>query len=171
MTVFDGYLWAAIQVGPMYRSSNNGRTWDPIPAVRLARVNDYAVLHDRLYVGADEGIGRWNERILNWEYPMSGLPAPSLVNCLAVLDGRLYAGLSTLWEGRGGVYAFNPDTEIWSYVGLEGLSILELLSHESILFAGTSKNGIYASTPQRVLPHAKHLTSWGRLKSVALTTY
>ena len=69
--------------------------------------------------------------------------------------------------GESGVYVFDPDTETWSSAGLARVRITELLSHDSILYAGTW-NGIYASTPQRVHPHAKVVTTWGRVKQRAL---
>ena len=168
MTEFEGNLWCMYSGNPVYRSFDDGKTWEGLPRLEYGRVTDWAALYNRLYVSAEIGIGRWNELTRGWEYPMNGLPDSARLKRLAVLDGHLYAGMSTLDESKGGVYAFDPDTEKWSPVGLDGFSINALLSHDSILYAGTSENGIYAATPQRVHPHAKAVTTWGRVKQGAL---
>ena len=164
MTEFEGNLWCMYSSNPVFRSFDDGKTWEGLPWLEYGRVTDWAALYNRLYVSAEVGIGRWNELTRGWEYPMNGLPDSARPNRLAVLDGHLYAGMSTLDEIRGGVYVFDPDTEKWSPVGLDGFSINALLSHDSILYAGTSENGIYAATPQRVHPNAKAVTTWGRVK-------
>ena len=162
MTQFNVYLWSAVSTHRMYRSSDNGRTWEWIPEFKPARVTDWAALYNRLYVAGEEDIGRWDEKTRTWEYLVEGLPTPAVINCITVHDGRLYAGLSALY-GHGGVYVFNLDAETWSFIGLEGLSVNTLLSHKSILYAGTEENGIYC-TSQTVHPHAKVVTTWARVK-------
>ena len=89
----------------------------------------------------------------------------------AVHDDRLYVGVSEFNSNAGeqsGVYVFDSNTETWSSAGLAGVRITDLLSHDSILYAGTPWNGIYASTPQRVHPHAKAVTTWARVKQAGL---
>ena len=91
---------------------------------------------------------------------MEGLPTPSwgfsrtTITSGAVHDDRLYVGVTAFNSNAGeqsGVYVFDPDTETWSSAGLAKVRITDLLSHDSILYAGTW-NGIYASTPQRGAP-------------------
>ena len=171
MTEFDGYLWSAVSVHWMYRSSDNGRTWGWLPDFEPGRVNDWAALYNRLYVAGQEGIGRWNEKTRSWEYLMKGLPTgnsqnsddPPYIHNLAVLDGRLFAGLD-----RHGVYVFDLLTETWSSVGLDGLSVYSLLSYNSALYAGTARNGIYFAPISAVHPHAKEITTWARVKHTTL---
>ena len=166
MTEYDGYLWSAISVDGMYRSSDNGRTWEWLPNFVLGRVNDWAALYNRLYVAGQEGIGRWNEREQTWEYLMEGLPTgnsqnpdePPYTHDLAILDGRLFAGLD-----QHGVHVFDTQTKAWSSVGLDGLSVYALLSYKSSLYAGT-RDGIYCAAISRVHPHAKAVTTWARVK-------
>ena len=93
---------------------------------------------------------------------MEGLPTPSWIYSVAVVEGRLFAGLR-----EHGVYLFNLDTETWSSAGLGGLSVNALLSYDSILYAGTVENGIYC-TSLTVQPHAKTVTTWARMKQGAL---
>ncbi len=175
---FDGYLWCSVPEisSGMARSSDNGRTWEWIPKYKYGGFPDWVVLHHRLYAVGELGFGRWNEQMRDWEYlPVEGLPMLStwLINTTitsgAVHDDLLYVGVSASDAGeQSGVYVFDSNTETWSSAGLAGVWITNLLSRDSILYAGTSLNGIYASTPQRVHPHAKAVTTWGRVKQGAL---
>ena len=167
MTEFDGYLWSAISRGSMVRSPDDGRTWEPLPDFERDRVNDWAVLHNRLYVAGQEGIARWDEKERTWEYLMKGLPTgnsqdpddPPYTHNLAILDGRLFAGLD-----QHGVYVFDTLTKTWASVGLDGLSVYALLSYESSLYAGTEEDGIYYAGFPRVQPHGKAVTTWASVK-------
>ena len=167
MTQFNGYLWSAVSAHDVWRSSDNGRTWEWVQDFKSFRVPYWAVLNHRLYAAGRDYVGRWNEKTREWEYLMEGLPtATEGISSLAVHDGRLYTGLRG-WQGRGGVYAFDAESKTWSHAGLDRHSVTVLQSHDSILYAGTSENGIYAATPQRVHPHAKAVTTWGRVKQDA----
>lgn len=164
MTQFDGYLWTAMSSHWLARAFDNGWTWEMLRTLdNGARVNDWAVLNNRLYVGGQTGIARWNETTQEWEYPMDGLPASNDITSLAVLDRRLFAGLRD-----NGVYVFNARRQTWSSAGLEGLSVRALLSHESVLYAGTGEDGIYC-TSLMVQPHGKAITTWARVKQGALS--
>ncbi len=159
MTQFDGYLWSAISSYWMARSPDNGRTWERLPTFEpAARVTDWAVLYNRMYVAGQQGIGRWNEKTRAWEYPMEGLPTLSWIYSVAVVEGRLFAGLE-----QHGVYVFDALRKTWSSAGLDGLSVHALLSYKSSLYAGTATNGIYC-TSLTVRPHAKVVTTWARVK-------
>ncbi len=146
MTAFGGYLWSAISIGSMLRSPDSGKTWETVRYFDKDRVNDWAVLHGRLHVAGQEGVGVWNESAQDWEYPMAGLPLgnrhrsdePPYISTFAVQGGRLYAGLQV-----HGVYVFDSESGTWSPAGLEGTSVYSLLSHGSGLYAGTAENGIY----------------------------
>ena len=146
MTEFDGYLWSAISIGSMLRSPDSGKTWETARYFDKDRVNDWAVLHGRLYVAGQAGVGVWNESTQDWDYPMAGLPLgnrhrsdePPYISTFAVQGGRLYAGLQV-----HGVYVFDSGSETWSSTGIEGTSVYSLESHGSGLYAGTAENGIY----------------------------
>ena len=180
---FDGYLWCSVTdiSSGMARSSDNGRTWEWIPMFAYGWLPDWVVLHHRLYAVGELGCGRWNEQTRDWEYlPVEGLPMLSYgfirttITSSTVHDDRLYVGVSEFNSNAGegsGVYVFDPNTETWSSAGLTGVWITDLLSHDSILYAGTLRDGIYASTPQRVYPHAKALTTWGRVKQAELAKH
>ena len=164
MTEIDGYLWSSISLGRFLRSPDGGQTWERLPDSEIERVNDWAVLNNRLYVAGEVGIGRWNEETRVWEYPMEGLPTDSPGNPvwlynLTVYDGRLFVGLND-----HGIYVFDARAETWFPVGLDGLTITARLSYESSLYAGTGKDGIYCAAIPRVQPHAKVVTTWARVK-------
>ncbi|MBI1923577.1 PQQ-binding-like beta-propeller repeat protein [Candidatus Poribacteria bacterium] len=173
MTAFGGYLWSAISIGQMLRSPDKGQTWGQIAHFDRGRVNDWAVVDGRLYLAGEQGVGRWNETIQTWEYPMNELPTgrfqnpndPPFLYSFAVVGGYLFAGLDD-----HGVYAFDSQSETWSSVGLEGLSVYSLLSHGAALYAGT-KDDIYRADIQvlpSVQPRGKAVTTWARVKRDAL---
>lgn len=104
---------------------------------------------------------------------MDGLPIgrdqhpndPPFVFSFAVLGSHLFAGLDA-----HGVYAFDLQSETWSSVGLEGLSVYSLLAHGSAIYAGT-KDDIYRAEIQvlpSVQPRGKAVTTWARVKRDAL---
>ena len=102
MTEFDGYLWSAVSNGSMFRSPDNGKTWEKLHRFAHGHVYAWAALNGRLYVGGYRGVGVWNETTRTWEYPMTGLPIGNLhdpdalpyVFTLAVHGGRLFAGIA-----------------------------------------------------------------------------
>ena len=110
MTGFDGYLWSAVSSGSMFRSPDNGKTWENLPRFVLGHVHAWATLNGRLYIGGYEGVGVWNETTRTWEYPMAGLPignhqqsdALPYVLTLAVHGDQLFAG----FQYTHGVYVF-----------------------------------------------------------------
>lgn len=161
MTEFDGYLWIAHSVTDMFRSSDDGETWELIRRFMPGRVTDWAVLGDRLYVSGQEGFGRWNEMEGEWEYLTEGLPfdrdPPHLTN-LVVNRGRIFAALYYY-----GVYMFDVRSETWISVGLPELSVTALVSHKSDLYAAT-KDGIYRASIPNVQPHGKAAIIWGAIK-------
>lgn len=167
MASFDGYLWSAISIGWMARSPDNGQTWQSLGGFQCDRTNDWAVLRGQLYVAGQEGVGRWNEGMQTWEYPMDGLPVgtsedlndPAYVHSFAVRSEFLFAGLEA-----HGIYVFDTHSEVWVAVGLQEFSVLSLLSHGKYLYAGTRGNGIYRAKFSSIQPHGKVLTTWARTK-------
>ena len=156
MTEFDGYLWSAVSSGSMFRSPDNGETWERLPRFAPGHVYAWAVLNGQLYVGGYEGVGIWNENIQDWEYPMTGLPIgnrhesdkPPYVLTFAVHSGRLFAGL----HDTHGVYVFDSQSGTWSLVGLEGHSVRALLSHGSALYAAMADGIYYLAQVRAVSP-------------------
>ena len=127
MTEFDGYLWSAYSRYQIYRSPDNGQTWEHTREFVHGRVADWAVLNDRLYVATDEGLARWNEEEPAWEELTEGLPVPSNIDRseiqnLAVNRGRIFAGLTNF-----GVYMFDDRIDTFVPAGLQGLTVTALV--------------------------------------------
>ena len=181
MTELDSYLWAAAGLSSsLFRSPDNGDTWDDVPGLHGAireygTVDDWAVLDDLLYIGGNEGLGRWNEAELTWDNLSEGLPLhiykeayhPAYreylrddypVTNLAVNRGRIFAAVY-----YHGVYIFNARSETWFPAGLDGLRVSSLISHQSDLYAAT-KEGIYRASISTVQLYGKAATTWGRVK-------
>ncbi len=164
MTEYGGYLWIAHSVTDMFRSSDDGETWELIRRFMPGRVTDWAVLGDRLYVSGQEGFGRWNEMEGEWEYLTEGLPfgrdPPHLMN-LAVNRGRIFAALGRTDRS---VWLYDQPSETWVPVGPPDVDVHPLVSHQSDLFAGT-EDGIYRASIPVVQPYGKAITTWGALKT------
>ena len=174
MTEFDGYWWAVLSSGStdVLRSHNNGDTWEYVGGLAtlylrwFGQVRDWTVLDDRLYVACSKGFARWNEAELTWEDLSRGLPPPSRwpdrpdlsIQTLAVNRNRIFAGLR-----KNGVWTFDKQSEIWTPVGLGGLTVSALVSHQSDLYALTSDAIFRASIPT-VQPYGKATTTWGAVK-------
>lgn len=156
MTEFDGHLWSAVSNGSMFRSPDNGKTWEKLPRFAPGHVHAWAVLNGQLYVGGYEGVGVWNESIQDWEYPMAGLPignhhqsdALPYVLTLVVHGAQLFAGL----HHTHGVYVFDLRSGTWSPAGLEGRSVSALLSHGSALYAAAEDGLHYLAKVTTVSP-------------------
>ena len=184
MTEFDGYLWAYAHSHEIYRSPDNGESWDlvpqhddvkniPVSKDRYSEINRWAVLDDRLYVAASDAFGRWNEGELMWENLNEGLPVDNTelpayreylrtiydISTLAVNRGRIFAGV----RGRG-VWVFDERSETWFPVGLDGAYINTLVSHQSDLFAETD-SGIYRASIPIVHSYNKLVTTWAAVKT------
>ena len=168
MTEFEGHLWSAMSVGMIGRTRDNGVTWDVLPYFQRESIYDWQVYNSSLYAAGTEGIGRWNEDIANWEYPMEGLPTGRYVNRkwhrvlrydLTAHSSRLFVGLN-----HHGIYVFNERLEKWYPVGLNELSVDVLLSHNSTLYAATAKDGIYSAIIPIVQPHGNEITTWASVK-------
>ena len=81
---------------------------------------------------------------------------------LAVNRNRIFAGLR-----ENGVWTFDKRSETWTPVGLEGLTVRALVSHQSELYALT-REGIFRATISVVQPHGKSATTWGAIKQKQL---
>lgn len=144
MTEFDGYWWAVLSSGStaVLRTSNFGDAWEYVGGLAtlngkwFGQVRDWTVLDDQLYVGCSKGFARRNQAEQGWEDLSRGLPPPYKyivhphheIQVLAVNRNRIFAGLRNY-----GVWTFNEQAETWTPVGLGGLTVSGLVSHQSEL--------------------------------------
>lgn len=175
MTEFDGYWWAVLSSGStaVLRTHDDGCTWEYVGGLAtlerrwFGQVRDWTVLDGQLYVGCSKGFVQWNEAEQAWEDFSRGLPPPYKflihpdheIQVLAVNRNRIFAGLR-----ENGVWTFDKRSETWTPVGLGGLTVVALVSHQSELFALT-REGIFRATISVMQPHGKSATTWGALKT------
>ncbi len=120
MTEFDGYLWAVYAGYPLYRSRDEGGSWEIVYSNidNFDRVKDWAVLDNTLYVAGSTNFGRWNEAEQRWELLNRGLPVHRGGGIgrwdLAVNRGRIFAA-PFLYDR--GVWLFDQSSETWVLVG------------------------------------------------------
>ena len=174
MTEFDGYWWAVLSSGStaVLRTHDDGGTWEYVGGLAtlerrwFGQVRDWTVLDGQLYVGCSKGFAQWNEAEQAWEDLSRGLPPPYKflihpdheIQVLAVNRNRIFAGLRNY-----GVWTFDEQSETWTPVGLGGLNVRALVSHQSELYAVT-RDGIFRATISTVQPYGKALTTWGAIK-------
>ena len=188
VTEFDGYLWAGTW-SRVFRSPVNGQTWEYASTGNegFSWPTAWEALNDRLYVAAEDhyftrnrsekGFFARYEGAHRWEVITQGLPQhdvettefygvpmvlrtyPTNIEALAVNRGRIFAGLN-----RRGVYMFDEHSEKWIPAGLDGLTVYDLISHQSDLYAATRK-GIYRASIPIVQPYGKAATTWGAVKT------
>ena len=175
MTEFDGYWWAVLSSGStaVLRTHNDGDTWEYVGGLAtlkgkwFGQVRDWTVLDDQLYVGCSKGFARRNQAEQGWEDLSRGLPPPYKylvhphheIQVLAVNRNRIFAGLRNY-----GVWTFDEQAETWTPVGLGGLTVSGLVSHQSELYAVT-RDGIFRAAIRTVIPHRKAATTWGAVKT------
>ena len=166
MTEYDGYWWAASVWYDLYRSPDNGATWEclgqPLSRGGGAEPRNWLVLNNQLYVGelfGAHGFARWNEGELAMEDLSDGLPDSPYMTSLAVNRGRIFAGLSR------GVYMYDQGAETWTPVGLNGSFVLSLVSHQSYLYVAVSRKGIYRASIPIVHSYGKAAATWGAVKT------
>ena len=172
MIEFDGYLWAVYSSTSrfIFRSTDNGQTWEYTREQKYGQIADWSVLNGRLYAGTRNGLARWNETQPAWEYFSEGLPVLSIgatasIKSLTVYRGRLFAGLYDHAGAEGGVYMFDDRIDTFVPAGLQGSSVSVLIFHQSELYAAVDDKGIYrASIPTVLHPYAKAATTWVSVK-------
>ena len=174
MTEFDGYLWSACRFGfhQLYRTADEGDTWESLPNWAASRralsdygqALDWAVHNDQLYVAAGKGFARWDEGELAWDDLSRGLPDEPWMNNLTHNRGRIFAGVR-----NRGVWMFDEPSETWVPVGLQEFLILDIVSHQSQLYAAVRYDnwapvGLYRASISIINPYGKAATTWGALK-------
>ncbi|MFQ3599176.1 MAG: T9SS type A sorting domain-containing protein [Chloroherpetonaceae bacterium] len=142
----SAYLFVATNGGGVYRTTNNGTTWEEANVgLTNKRVFALAVSNDTLYAGTQgSGVYRSINNGSTWIEINNALEGLD-VNALLVKDGMLYAGA---YEGGlkslGGVHRYNPQTNQWENVSgnlPENFSVETMVVHNNAIYVGSLFGG------------------------------
>jgi photosystem II stability/assembly factor-like uncharacterized protein len=139
-TVFAGVKpFAASAVGGVYKSLNNGSTWQSVntglPSANLS-VSSLAVIGSNLFAGTGQGVFLSTNSGTNWSQVNNGLTG-QYVYALAVRDTDLFAG--TIGQG---VFRSTDKGTTWTHTSLVK-DVTALIVVDTSLFAGTWSQGVY----------------------------
>jgi photosystem II stability/assembly factor-like uncharacterized protein len=137
----------------IYRSSNDGATWSPIPGSPMLRVLSFASRGSQLYVGSqNNGMYRSTDDGASWTQ-VTSLPTAAAVSAMCVLDGDIYAAVRNI-PATHGVFRSTDGGTTWTQLPQSpidhfGDDLHRLVARDGDLYAGvrgTQEGGIYRST-------------------------
>jgi ligand-binding sensor domain-containing protein len=139
------HLFAGVNGIGVYRSTNNGTSWD---SLNTGLTNKYiqclAVSDTNVFAGTfSGGVFRTTLNGTSWTKVSVGLPDWAFVNAIVVSGTNLFAGCS-----YDGVFLSTDNGANWSAVNndLTNTDVNALAVLGSNLFAGTSYGGVFLST-------------------------
>lgn len=138
--LFTGTLY-----GGVYRSINNGITWN---SIGLKGFFSFTFLSkdNYLFAGTERGIYRTSDQGSSWENINSGIgDMISGITCFASNGIKIYAGTSS-----GSLFVSSNNGDKWNAInGLSGRQLSKLDIRENILFA-TTYNSVFYSTNEGI---------------------
>lgn len=143
------HLHAWVAFGRIHESGDGGRNWTA-RWEGLGTVRPVTAIHrsgaGQLFVGAEDGLFRWERATETWQMLSLPLAAPTVfvVGSDARDEGAVYAGATDgLWRSANG----GQDWERWGD-GLAGKTVTALARSPTdawVIFAGTRHAGLYVS--------------------------
>lgn len=139
---------------PIFRSTNDGATWTPIPGSPSLRVLAFASRGGQIYLGSqNNGMYRSTNDGANWTQ-VTGLPTAAAVSAICMLDGDIYAAVRNIVPAIFGVFRSTDGGSTWaqlpqSPVDSASDDIHRLVAREGNLYLGvrgSQGGGIYRST-------------------------
>lgn len=146
-------VYAGTERNGLLMSSDKGVTWTVDTDFPALKIRSLAVDGQRLYAGTDsDGVLVSETEGGRWRQLGNGLPPRAQVFALAMLQGRLFAGLY-----RQGLFGWSDAAQRWSRAGK--VSPLVLASSEGTLIAGHNPGGLlwsrdFGATWSQGLPDA-----------------
>jgi ligand-binding sensor domain-containing protein len=123
----------------MLRSSDRGKTWGSNSSFSFRKVRCLLAHKDVIYAGTDEaGVFGSDQSGQTWTPLRTGFPTQAQVFALAILEGRLFAGLYSR-----GLYVWIERDQRWSKV--DPVSPLALATAGGTLVVGHNPGGLYWS--------------------------
>ncbi len=182
LTVNGTDVFAAIETGGfldktygIYVSTNNGAKWSPVENWQIVgRAYTLASNGNRLIVGAEMGndckVYLSTNKGSSWSIVNRRLPANTVLNALAFIDSRVFAGIKSrgLFKQGYGVLVSNLDGMGWEAAnsGLTNTEICGLAVSNTDIFAATNDgvfisvdNGASWSTTRTVFPDSSRISS------------
>jgi hypothetical protein len=138
---FHGRLYAGIEGGGVYVTTDNGSSWYTIGKGLLnSHILAATVRREKLYVGTQYGVHVLNESDQSWT---SLGPFGNYIWALASTDSAIFAGTA-----GSGVYRSTDEGSSWVPVvnGLGDNSIKAMVARGTTLLAATQSKGVYRST-------------------------
>lgn len=169
-TYVSGASSGGIPTGCLFRSQNNGTTWDQLDGMPVRAVLALAVSVSNLFLGAS-GTGVWEstDNGSTWRPLGSGSEGGSppyentYVYALAIVGTNLFSGVDAQ-----GVFLSTDDGLSWARVdsGLGGYPMIDAFAVSgSNLFVGTADGGVYLATTNgqnwRSILHTNSITGLG----------
>jgi hypothetical protein len=145
----DNYLFVGAQVGGVFRSSNNGDSWQAVNT-GLTNTTAYALasIENELFVGTGgSSVFKSTDYGNTWSPASNGMPSQT-VYALLTINSILVAGTDAT-----GIYVSTNRGASWSAMnnGLSNTAVFSLAVNHQYLFAGTSSYVFRAEHGQTVL--------------------
>jgi photosystem II stability/assembly factor-like uncharacterized protein len=137
-------VFASSYLNAVYRSTNNGDLWTPIPIpAAIEAVNSLAAHDGILYAGTDgQGVYATDDAQINWTQKINGLTNLHVRKVLINSDGHIY--IST----NGGTFCSKDNGAGWTDIssGLTDFNITCMtFSNDGFIFCGTESGKVFRS--------------------------
>jgi len=137
-------LYAGSNVGEMYTSNDNGRTWTrrEYYGANIAYFYTLQPIASSIVAGTNNGIMISRDYGSTWEKTGNGLPRTT-INCSLATMGKVFVGTNT------GIYVSTDGGYNWTEAdsGVSNKYIWSMAADDSVIYVGSSL-GIYRSTDE-----------------------
>jgi len=138
------YLFAASNIGSVFRSANNGDNWTRVNKGLTPRIGEgvysLAAIGTTIFAGTGDGVFRSTNNGDAWTKVSAGLPLRP-VKALVVNGTTIFAGTT------GAVFRSTDNGESWVAAGAlqTGSDVETLIVNGTVIFAGTASGGVFRS--------------------------
>ncbi len=139
------YLFAASDVGSVFRSANNGDNWTRVNNGLTPRIGDkvysLAAIGTTIFAGTADGVFRSTNNGDVWTKASAGLPNRPITS-LVVSGTTIIAGTT------GAVFRSTNNGDSWGATGAlqTGSDVVAIAVSGTAIFAGTASGGVFRST-------------------------
>jgi photosystem II stability/assembly factor-like uncharacterized protein len=143
----SGHVYAGVDVGDLFRSTDQGANWERhSTGINFQDMNNFANFGGRiLFMGTDgNGMYRSTNSGYNWTHMSNGLTDPLIRAITIKRSGAIFVG-----GNSDGVFRSLDTGKTWTPVNtnLSNTFVSSLIAHPNgTLYAGTSGGGVFRST-------------------------